>query len=170
MDIPGWDAIAQQIKRLMLVNQDSPDTLFEISRSLHDLAKDINAFATERFHVSKMGRKESGYLKRSTRAALMFRKLLAGQKSAELAAEFGISATLISQEISALACDLKYRATHGNLCLDVRPFEDCSVKSIREDPDSWNAVLDVFEKELALRANGKSESEVIKSLWGIDPE
>ena len=170
MDIPGWSAISQQIERLMIANQDSPDTLFEIGRSLHDLAKDVNAFATERFHGSKMDRKESGYVKRRTRSALMFRKLLAGQKSAELATEYGLSATLISHEISTLAAELKYRVTHGNLCLDVRPFGDYSIKSMRKNSDSWNAALDVFEKELILRANGKSESEAVKSLWGIDTE
>jgi len=54
--------------------------------------------------------------------------------------------------------------------LDVRPFGDYSIKSMRKNSDSWNAALDVFEKELILRANGKSESEAVKSLWGIDTE
>ncbi|MHB2009047.1 MAG: hypothetical protein ACYCOX_13485 [Acidobacteriaceae bacterium] len=168
MNLPELRAELRRIERLFADIDGSSDSLYEIGRSLHGLANNVNAFARKRFLAGKMDRQVSADIKRSILAAEMFQKLLDGKQIDELAAEYGVSKTMISQRISTLARDLNYRATNSSLDFDVKHFQGRSLPSIKKHPDSWRKALDVFSKELALRASGKSWMALQKTLWGFN--
>ncbi len=168
MNLPELRAELRRIERLFADIDGFSDSLYEIGRALHGLANNVNAFARKRFLAGKMDRQVSADIKRSILAAEMFQKLLDGKQIDELAAEYGVSKTMISQRISTLARDLNYRATNSRLDFDVKHFQGRSLPSIRKHPDSWRNALDVFGKELTLRASGESWMALPKTLWDFN--
>ncbi|MHB1675869.1 MAG: hypothetical protein ACYCSP_16705 [Acidobacteriaceae bacterium] len=100
MNLPELRAELRRIERLFADIDGSSDSLYEIGRALHGLANNVNAFARKRFLAGKMDRQVSADIKRSILAAEMFQKLLDGKQIDELAAEYGVSKTMISHSSS----------------------------------------------------------------------